>query len=79
MMAARDCACPLTESLGAENLATNRADEFFSDTVTRAAENTTQNCWWSLGRDCSCHVNYSTPKICRYRKLLGPRIIPYSA
>lgn len=69
-MPARDRTSPFTEPLGAENFAANRANEFFSDTVTRAAEKTTQNCWWSLGRDCSCHVNYSTPKMCRYRNVL---------
>ncbi len=67
MMPARYRASTLAESLESEYLAANRTDEFFADPVSRTAEYTTQNCCWSLGRDCCCHVTYSTPEVCRSR------------
>jgi hypothetical protein len=67
MMSARYGSRAFTKSLEAEYLAANRTDEFFARSVSRTAEQTTQNCCWSFGRDCCCHVTYSTPEVCRSR------------
>jgi hypothetical protein len=67
MMPAGDCSRAFAESLETEYFTANWADEFFAGSVSRTAEQTTQNCCWSLGRDCCCHVTYSTPEVCRSR------------
>jgi hypothetical protein len=67
MVPARDSSRTFAESLEAEHFTANWADEFFAGSVSRTAEQTTQNCCWSLGRDCCCHVTYSTPEVCRSR------------
>jgi hypothetical protein len=67
MMPARDCSRTFAEPLETEYFTANWADEFFAGSVSRTAEKTTQNCCWSLGRDCCCHVTYSTPEVCRSR------------
>jgi hypothetical protein len=76
-MAARDCSRALTESFETEDFAANRADEFFAGSVSGTAEQTTQDCCWSLGRDCCCHVTYSTPEVCRSRVGHAPQDIRF--
>ena len=78
VMSARYGARALTESLEAQYFAPNRTDEFFASSISRAAEQTTQNCCWSLGRDCCCHVTFSTPEMCRSRMEHHPQNIPFS-
>ena len=78
MVPARNCTGALAESLEAKHLATDRADEFFADTVTGSAEQSAENFCGSLGRDCSCHVSYSTPKMCRPRKGRNRNNIPFA-
>ncbi len=75
VMAARDCACSLTKSFGAQHFAANGTDEFFAGAVSRTTEQSTQDFWRSLGRDCCCHVTYSTPEMCRSRLGYAPQNI----
>src|SRR3954466_15260033 len=79
MMAAGDRASPLAEPLEAEHFATNRTDELLTSSIPGAAEETTQNCCWSLGRDRCCHVTYSSPKMCRPRRGLPQAKYPFYA
>jgi len=74
-MPARDRARSLAKSFGAQHFAANRTDEFFAGAVSRTAEQTTQDFWRSLGRDCCCHVTYSTPEMCRSRLGHAPQNI----
>ncbi len=68
MVRAGDRPRALTQPLGTENFTANWADELFTNSVTGAAEETSQNCRRRFGRYCCCHVRSSTPETCRTRR-----------
>src|SRR4029078_4512499 len=55
----------LSKPFDAQHLAANWAHELSGCPITASAKQPAQNCCWTFGRDCCCHVTYSTPKICR--------------
>jgi hypothetical protein len=56
MVGASDGAGALPEPFGSQYFPTNRTDKLFACSVSRAAKETTQNCWRRFGRYCCCHV-----------------------
>src|SRR3954469_10719586 len=67
MVPTRHRTSSLPQALRAEDLATNWPDELLARCITGASEQATQCCGGTFGRDCCCHVTYSTPKMCRCR------------